>query len=188
MKHTQLSSKLSRGECMMKEKLLEVKGLKKHFDVGRNQILKAVNDVTFDVYRGETFGLVGESGCGKTTIGRTIMGLYNKTDGNVIYDGEDVHELATSEEFDFYKKMQMIFQDPYASLNPRCTVREVIAEPMEVHGIFKNKKDQLDKIVSLLEEVGLSRDHANRYPHEFSGGQRQRIGIARALALEPDFI
>jgi len=178
----------SRGECRMKEKILEVKGLKKHFDVGRGQLLKAVDDVSFDVYRGETFGLVGESGCGKTTIGRTIMGLYNKTGGSVLYDGEDVHALSKEEEFDFYKNMQMIFQDPYASLNPRSTVREVIGEPMEVHGLYQDKKKQLDEIISLLEEVGLDRDHANRYPHEFSGGQRQRIGIARALALQPDFI
>ncbi len=173
---------------MMKEKLLEVKELKKHFEVGKGQLLKAVDNVSFDIYRGETFGLVGESGCGKSTIGRTIMGLYNKSGGNVFYDGDDVHALTTAEEFAFYRKMQMIFQDPYASLNPRSTVRELIGEPMEVHKLYKTSTEQQDTVYSLLEEVGLHRDHANRYPHEFSGGQRQRIGIARALALEPEFI
>lgn len=173
---------------MMKEKLLEVKELQKHFAVGKDQQLKAVDNVSFDIYRGETFGLVGESGCGKTTIGRTIMGLYNKTGGNVLYEGDDVHALTKDEEFSFYRKMQMIFQDPYASLNPRSTVREVIAEPMEVHKMHPSKHARLDEIYKLLEEVGLHRDHANRYPHEFSGGQRQRIGIARALALQPEFI
>lgn len=172
----------------MNEKLLEVNQLKKHFDVGKGKVLKAVNDVSFYVNRGETFGLVGESGCGKSTIGRTILGLYEKTEGDVIYDGLDVHSLTEKEKFKIYRKMQMIFQDPYASLNPRSTVREVIAEPMEVHGLFKSKREQLERVYELLEEVGLNRDHANRYPHEFSGGQRQRIGIARALALEPEFI
>ncbi|WP_042221443.1 ABC transporter ATP-binding protein [Oceanobacillus manasiensis] len=172
----------------MNEKLLEVNQLKKHFDVGKGKVLKAVNDVSFYVKPGETFGLVGESGCGKSTIGRTILGLYDKTEGNVIYDGKDVHSLTEKEKFNLYRKMQMIFQDPYASLNPRSTVREVIGEPMEVHGLFKSKKEQLERVYELLEEVGLNRDHANRYPHEFSGGQRQRIGIARALALEPEFI
>ncbi|AVR00560.1 ABC transporter ATP-binding protein [Oceanobacillus sp. M65] len=172
----------------MDEKLLEVNQLKKHFDVGKGKVLKAVNDVSFYVNRGETFGLVGESGCGKSTIGRTILGLYDKTEGDVIYDGLDVHSLTEKEKFKIYRKMQMIFQDPYASLNPRSTVREVIAEPMEVHGLFKSKREQLERVYELLEEVGLNRDHANRYPHEFSGGQRQRIGIARALALEPEFI
>ncbi|MCG3417956.1 ABC transporter ATP-binding protein [Oceanobacillus jordanicus] len=172
----------------MDEKLLEVNQLKKHFDVGKGKVLKAVNDVSFYVNKGETFGLVGESGCGKSTIGRTILGLYDKTEGDVIYDGLDVHSLTEKGKFKIYRKMQMIFQDPYASLNPRSTVREVIAEPMEVHGLFKTKREQLERVYELLEEVGLNRDHANRYPHEFSGGQRQRIGIARALALEPEFI
>ncbi|MFD1036836.1 ABC transporter ATP-binding protein [Virgibacillus byunsanensis] len=172
----------------MDNKILEVKELKKYFEMGKGNVLQAVDNVTFHVNKGETFGLVGESGCGKSTIGRTIMGLYNKTAGDVIYDGKNVHELDTKEKFKFYHQMQMIFQDPYASLNPRSTVREVIAEPMEVHGLYANKKEQLDRVYQLLEEVGLNRDHANRYPHEFSGGQRQRIGIARALALNPDFI
>ncbi|TQS72178.1 ATP-binding cassette domain-containing protein [Ornithinibacillus gellani] len=172
----------------MVERILEINHLKKHFDMGRGTMLKAVNDVSFHVNRGETFGLVGESGCGKSTIGRTIMTLYDRTAGEVLFNGKNVHELPTKEKFKYYRSMQMIFQDPYASLNPRSTVREVISEPMEVHGIFKNKKEQLERVYQLLEEVGLNRDHANRYPHEFSGGQRQRIGIARALALNPDFI
>ena len=176
------------GGNEMGERILEIKHLKKHFDMGRGTMLKAVNDVSFHVNRGETFGLVGESGCGKSTIGRTIMTLYDRTAGDVLFNGKNVHELPEKEKFKYYRSMQMIFQDPYASLNPRSTVREVISEPMEVHGIFKNKKEQLERVYQLLEEVGLNRDHANRYPHEFSGGQRQRIGIARALALNPDFI
>ncbi|WP_010099258.1 ABC transporter ATP-binding protein [Ornithinibacillus scapharcae] len=173
---------------MKDENILEVQQLKKHFHLGKNRILQAVNNVTFQVRRGETFGLVGESGCGKSTIGRTIMGLYDRTEGNVIFDGQNVHERNEKEMFMLRQRMQMIFQDPYASLNPRSTVREVISEPMEVHKLYKNKKEQNERVFELLEEVGLNRDHANRYPHEFSGGQRQRIGIARALALNPDFI
>jgi peptide/nickel transport system ATP-binding protein len=172
----------------MADKILEVKNLKKHFNLGKNRILKAVNDVTFHVNKGETFGLVGESGCGKSTIGRTIIGLYNRTAGDVFFDGQSVHTLPEKELFKLRRRMQMIFQDPYASLNPRSTVREVISEPMEVHNLYKTKKEQNERVYQLLEEVGLNRDHANRYPHEFSGGQRQRIGIARALALNPDFI
>lgn len=176
------------GEYRVSNKILEVQQLKKYFSVGKKQTLQAVNGVSFDVEKGETFGLVGESGCGKSTIGRTIMGLYHKTAGNVIFKGDNIHSFTEKERFAFYRDMQMIFQDPYASLNPRSTVREVIAEPMEVHGIYKKKREQVERVYRLLEEVGLSRDHANRYPHEFSGGQRQRIGIARALALEPSFI
>ncbi|MEN2767315.1 ABC transporter ATP-binding protein [Ornithinibacillus xuwenensis] len=173
---------------MTEEKLLEVKNLKKYFDLGKGRLLKAVNDVTFHVNKGETFGLVGESGCGKSTIGRTIIGLYNKTEGDVLFNGNNVHALHEKDLMKLRQKMQMIFQDPYASLNPRSTVREVITEPMEVHKLYKSKKEQNERVYELLEEVGLNRDHANRYPHEFSGGQRQRIGIARALALNPDFI
>src|SRR5690625_2972074 len=156
--------------------------------MGKGRLLQAVNDVSFHVKKGEVFGLVGESGCGKSTIGRTIMGLYERTAGEVLYDGANVHELTEREKFLFYRKMQMIFQDPYASLNPRFTVKEVISDPMEVHSLYRNKQEQLERVYHLLEEVGLNRDHANRYPHEFSGGQRQRIGIARSLALEPEFI
>ncbi|WP_026580687.1 ABC transporter ATP-binding protein [Bacillus sp. J33] len=173
---------------MTKEALLKVNQLKKHFSMGKGQTLKAVDDITFHIKKGETFGIVGESGCGKSTAGRTIIGLYDRTEGEVIYDGKNVHKMTEKERFAFHRKMQMIFQDPYASLNPRSTVQEIISEPMEVHGLYPNKKERLERIYQLLEDVGLNRDHANRYPHEFSGGQRQRIGIARALALDPEFI
>ena len=173
---------------MTTETLLSVKELKRHFDLGKGVTLKAVDGISFDIKRGETFGLVGESGCGKSTAGRTIMGLYNNTAGIVEYDGVDIHKMSDKERFDYLRNMQMIFQDPYASLNPRSTVFEIIAEPMQVHGLYKNKKELQARVHQLLEDVGLNRDHANRYPHEFSGGQRQRIGIARALALDPDFI
>ncbi|MBN8203825.1 ABC transporter ATP-binding protein [Bacillus sp. NTK034] len=173
---------------MSKEALLQVNHLKKHFSMGKGQTLKAVDDVSFHIKQGETFGIVGESGCGKSTAGRTIIGLYNRTEGEVLYDGKNVHTMTEKERFAFHRKMQMIFQDPYASLNPRSTVQEIISEPMEVHGLYPNKKERLERVYQLLEDVGLNRDHANRYPHEFSGGQRQRIGIARALALDPEFI
>lgn len=173
---------------MMDKKIVEIKNLTKYFNLGKNRILKAVDDVSFYINKGETFGLVGESGCGKSTIGRTIIRLYNKTSGKVLFEGKDVHALDEQELFKLRRRMQMIFQDPYASLNPRSTVREIISEPMEVHNLYQNKKEQNERVVQLLEEVGMNRDHANRYPHEFSGGQRQRIGIARALALEPEFI
>ncbi|KAF0824121.1 dipeptide ABC transporter ATP-binding protein [Cytobacillus firmus] len=173
---------------MAKEALLQVNNLKKHFSMGKGQTLKAVDDVSFHIKQGETFGIVGESGCGKSTAGRTIIGLYNRTEGEVLYDGKNVHNMTEKERFAFHRKMQMIFQDPYASLNPRSTVQEIISEPMEVHGLYPNKRERLERVYQLLEDVGLNRDHANRYPHEFSGGQRQRIGIARALALDPEFI
>ncbi|API91805.1 putative oligopeptide transport ATP-binding protein YkfD [Virgibacillus pantothenticus] len=172
----------------MAKVILEVNRLQKFFEISRNQTLQAVNDVSFQISQGETFGLVGESGCGKSTIGRTILGLYDKTAGEVLYDGKDIHALKENEKFQLHRKMQMIFQDPYASLNPRSTVQEIISEPMEVHHIYRHKQEIKERVYQLLEEVGLQREHANRYPHEFSGGQRQRIGIARALALEPDFI
>ncbi|MFQ3545478.1 dipeptide ABC transporter ATP-binding protein [Halobacillus rhizosphaerae] len=173
---------------MDKQKTLEVKNLKKYFPVGKGKTLKAVDGVSFDIYQGETFGLVGESGCGKSTTGRTIMNLYDRTDGEVIYEGQSIYEMSTQDQFQLKRKLQMIFQDPYASLNPRSTVAEIIAEPMEIHQLFSSKRERMNRIYELLEEVGLNRDHANRYPHEFSGGQRQRIGIARALALEPKMI
>ncbi|ETI67110.1 ABC transporter ATP-binding protein [Neobacillus vireti] len=170
------------------EKLLQVNNLKKYFDLGHGEILKAVDGVTFHINKGETFGIVGESGCGKSTAGRTIIGLYDRTDGEVLFNGKNIHNLKSRERFAFHRQIQMIFQDPYASLNPRSTVSEIISEPMEVHGLYPNKKDRLKRVYQLLEDVGLNKDHANRYPHEFSGGQRQRIGIARALALDPEFI
>lgn len=168
--------------------LLQVNELKKYFNVGKGLTLKAVDGISFSIYKGETFGLVGESGCGKSTAGRTIMGLYNCTNGEVLYNGENVHQLKEKGRQQFLKNVQMIFQDPYASLNPRSTVMEIIAEPMEIHNLYTSVKQVRERVYELLEDVGLSRDHANRYPHEFSGGQRQRIGIARSLALNPDFI
>ncbi|WP_017754636.1 ABC transporter ATP-binding protein [Calidifontibacillus oryziterrae] len=172
------------------EALIEVKNLKKYFHVGNSQTLKAVDNVSFEIYKGETFGLVGESGCGKSTTGRTIMGLIEATSGYVLYEGKDVQHGKKSKRNrkELYRKMQMIFQDPYASLNPRMTVSDIIAEGIDIHGLARNFDDRLKKVFNLLETVGLNREHANRYPHEFSGGQRQRIGIARALAVEPDFI
>lgn len=172
-----------------REKLVEVKNLKKYFDMGKGQHLKAVDDVSFDIYKGETLGLVGESGCGKSTTGRTIIRLYGATDGSVTFNGEDVHGKKDKTKLkEFNRKMQMIFQDPYASLNPRMTVKDIIAEGIDIHGLAKSSEDRLEKVYDLLETVGLNKEHANRYPHEFSGGQRQRIGIARALAVDPDFI
>lgn len=172
----------------MAKKILEVKDLKKHFDLGKNQILKAVDGISFDIHEGETFGLVGESGCGKSTAGRTILGLYNKTSGEVLFEGDDIHQMTAKERVEYLKNAQMVFQDPYASLNPRSTVFEIIAEPLVIHNVFKNPEDLKARVHELLEEVGLSKEHANRYPHEFSGGQRQRVGIARSLALNSKFI
>ncbi|MFZ3580341.1 ABC transporter ATP-binding protein [Virgibacillus sp. DJP39] len=172
-----------------KEKLLEVKNLKKYFTADKKQVLRAVDDISFDVYKGETLGLVGESGCGKSTAGRTINNLYNATSGQVIYNGEDILVKRSPDEIkDMNKKMQMIFQDPYSSLDPRLTVLEIISEGIRNHYPDLNKEERQVKVIELLELVGLNKKHANRYPHEFSGGQRQRIGIARALAVEPEFI
>ncbi|WP_077617311.1 ABC transporter ATP-binding protein [Bacillus sinesaloumensis] len=172
-----------------KQKLVEIKNLKQYFNVGKPNIVKAVDGITFDIYKGETLGLVGESGCGKSTTGRTIIRLYSATDGEVWFNGENVHGRKSRKDLKkFNRKMQMIFQDPYASLNPRMTVADIIAEGIDIHGLAKNNKERMEQVYSLLETVGLNREHANRYPHEFSGGQRQRIGIARALAVKPDFI
>jgi oligopeptide transport system ATP-binding protein len=173
----------------MAEKLLEIKNLKQYFNPGKPNMVKAVDDISFDIYKGETLGLVGESGCGKSTTGRTIIRLYDATDGQVLFNGEDVHgKKSRSQLKKFNRKMQMIFQDPYASLNPRMKVADIIAEGIDIHGLASSKEERLKKVHELLETVGLNKEHAGRYPHEFSGGQRQRIGIARALAVDPDFI
>ena len=171
-----------------KEVLLSVKHLKKYFNVGRGSVLKAVDDVSFDIYKGETLGMVGESGCGKTTCGRVCIGLYGKTDGQVLYRGKDVHAITGKDRHAFKKDVQMVFQDPYGSLDPRMTVAEIIAEGLDIHHIAKTTHDRQERIYELLELVGLNREHANRFVHEFSGGQRQRIGIARALAVDPEFL
>ena len=151
-------------------------------------VVKAVDDVSFTVQAGETFGLVGESGSGKSTIGRAIVNLYQPTDGQILYQGKALSDLSKGERLDYNKDVQMIFQDPYASLNPRMKVQDIVAEGMEVHGLVSSKSERDAKVAELLASVGLSPEHALRYPHEFSGGQRQRIGSARALAVEPKFI
>ncbi|MCG5252132.1 ABC transporter ATP-binding protein [Brevibacillus agri] len=170
----------------MSESLLEVKNLKKHFEIGNGIQLKAVDGVTFSIKRGETLGLVGESGCGKSTLGRTMIRLYDRTDGEVLFKGKNVHQLKGKDSAQFNRDVQMIFQDPQASLNPRMTVMDIIAEGLDIHGLSRGAR--ADRVKELLELVGLSKQHASRFPHEFSGGQRQRIGIARALAVEPEFI
>ncbi len=172
---------------MTDEIALKVDNLKKYFMVGKRKILKAVDDVSFEVRKGEVLGIVGESGCGKTTVGRTVSRLYEPTDGTITFDGKDITKVPEKDLLWFRRKLQMIFQDPYASLDPRMTVGEIIGEPLDIHGL-ESGQERTDKIHHLLEIVGLSREHANRFPHEFSGGQRQRIGIARALAVDPAFI
>ncbi|WP_088042518.1 ABC transporter ATP-binding protein [Bacillus sp. EAC] len=170
------------------DKLVEVKNLKQYFNTGKTTV-KAIDDVSFDIFRGETFGLVGESGSGKSTTGRAIIRLYDATDGQVIFDGVDVHGKKSRKDLkQFNRRMQMIFQDPYASLNPRMKVADIIAEGIDIHGLARNREERTKMVYDLLETVGLNKEHANRFPHEFSGGQRQRIGIARALAVQPDFI
>ncbi len=170
------------------QKLVEVKNLKKHFRVGRNKYLTAVDDVSFDIYKGETLGLVGESGCGKTTCGKTIMGLISPTGGEVLSKGSDIFKQSTRERFEHTRSAQIIFQDPYASLNPRMTVADIVGEGLQIHGLCEGERELEERVRYYLDLVGLNKEHASRFPHEFSGGQRQRIGIARALVLDPDFI
>ncbi|MBI1278652.1 MAG: ATP-binding cassette domain-containing protein [Anaerolineaceae bacterium] len=178
-----------------REVLLSVKNLKKHFPISSGIIfqrqvgaVKAVDDVSFDVYRGETLGVVGESGCGKSTTGRTILQLYKPTSGSVVFEGKELSTMPAEELRRMRRRMQMIFQDPFASLNPRMSVGRIVSEPLRIHNIIPNKKEEQEYVEALLERVGLNPYYVNRYPHEFSGGQRQRIGIARALALKPSFI
>jgi len=178
-----------------KQVLVRVENLKKHFPITRGIIfqrqigaIKAVDGISFDVYRGETLGLVGESGCGKSTTGRTVLQLYRPTEGNVYFEGENLVEMKGEQLRRQRRKMQMIFQDPYASLNPRMTVGSIVGEPLEVHRVITSAKERQERVQELLQLVGLNPYFINRYPHEFSGGQRQRIGVARALALNPSFI
>ena len=172
---------------MTEERLLEIKNLKKYFQLSGGAILKAVDDVSFEIRKGETFGLVGESGCGKSTIGRTIVKLYEPTGGEIYYAGEEITKFNKARRKNFARNVQMIFQDPYASLDARMTVGDIIGEGIDIHGLYYGKERQ-EVIYDCLEKVGLHREHANRFPHEFSGGQRQRIGIARSLAISPKFI
>ena len=167
---------------------LEVTNLCKYYDAGRKHKLKAVDDVSFEIYKGETLGIVGESGCGKTTCGKTCIGMLPKTSGSVTFQGKDVHKLTRKEKFDFTGKVQMIFQDPYASLDPHQKVYDIVAEGIRTHHLAKNKAEEERKVLELLDLVGLNAEHAMRNVHEFSGGQRQRIGIARALSVEPEFL
>jgi oligopeptide/dipeptide ABC transporter ATP-binding protein len=171
----------------MVQPIISARNIKKHFDVSGG-ILKAVDGISFDIYPGETLGLVGESGCGKSTAGRTIIRLYEPTEGELYFNGKNIYELPRHEMQEVRRDFQMIFQDPYASLNPRMTVEEIVAEPLDIHKVYRNQKEKHEKVIELLELVGLNEEHANRFPHEFSGGQRQRVGIARALALNPKFI
>ena len=179
----------------MSENLVEVKHLQQYFPAGgmgkNKQYVQAVDDVSFAIRKGETLGLVGESGCGKTTTGRTLLRLYEPTDGTIIYDGKvlfDKKEKIAVDMLPYRRRMQIVFQDPYASLDPRMTIGDIVGEGIDIHHLCANAKERHDKIISLLERVGLNSEHANRYPHEFSGGQRQRVGIARALVLNPALV
>ena len=172
-----------------REPLLDVKDLKQHFKVSRKFTVKAVNEVSFQIYPGETYGLVGESGSGKSTIGRSIIRLYDPTAGKMIFDGSDISgKLSEKDKKHLRTNMQMIFQDPMACLNPRKKVLDIIAQGLDIHKLYKTKEEREEKVYKILEKVGLSKEHANRYPHQFSGGQRQRIGIARALIMNPKLI
>ncbi len=175
----------------MSENLLEVEGLKQYFPAGKGRFIKAVDDVSFFIKKGETFGLVGESGCGKTTTGRSVLRLTEPSAGKITYDGQVIFDSQNNIKVDmlpYRQKMQIVFQDPYASLDPRMTVSDIIGEALDIHKLYSSKSERREKILSLLAKVGLNSEHANRFPHEFSGGQRQRIGIARALAVNPQFI
>lgn len=188
----------------MNDELVKVEHLKQYFPAGgfgkNRKYVKAVDDVSFAIKRGETLGLVGESGCGKTTTGRSLLRLYEPTEGRITYDGKVIYDSGLINEdgtkspkvkenmLPYRRKMQIVFQDPYASLDPRMTVGDIVGEAIDIHKLAKDKKDRYNQIIDLLEKVGLNSEHANRYPHEFSGGQRQRVGIARALAVNPEFI
>ncbi|EPH6795725.1 ABC transporter ATP-binding protein [Staphylococcus aureus] len=171
------------------EVLLSIKNLKQYFNAGKKNEVRAIENISFDIYKGETLGLVGESGCGKSTTGKSIIKLNDITSGEILYEGIDIQKIRKRKDLlKFNKKIQMIFQDPYASLNPRLKVMDIVAEGIDIHHLATDKRDRKKRVYDLLETVGLSKEHANRYPHEFSGEQRQRIGIARALAVEPEFI
>ena len=173
---------------MSEQNILEVRNLTKHFKAGGRQVVHAVDDVSLTLKKGRTLGLVGESGCGKSSCARTIIRMYDPTSGQIILDGDDITNLSQKQLKPYRKKMQMIFQDPYASLNARMTVRDIIAEPLVAHNVVKRKDQSNELVYPMLERVGLTKEHANRYAHEFPGGQRQRVGIARALILQPELV
>jgi peptide/nickel transport system ATP-binding protein/oligopeptide transport system ATP-binding protein len=176
----------NREKSQKKTPLVEIRNLKKYFKIG-DRNLKAVDGLNLEIYPGETVGLVGESGCGKSTAGRTILRMYDATEGEILFEGKNILKMSSKEMNSIRKQMQMIFQDPYASLNPRMTIKDIIAEPLDIHGLASGSK-RVERVKELLKLVGLSPEHMDRFPHEFSGGQRQRIGIARALAINPKFI